>query len=86
MNISPIQRKKTLHLFLINDFRENTHPWKINLLCGFDVFPWNLYELMLLSRYQNELPKKMKSRGKELYLTHDEIVMTIKWKLAVRKI
>ena len=67
-------------------FRENIHPWKINLLFGFDVFPWNLYELIWLPRYQNELPKKMKSRGKELYLTHDEIVMTIKWKLAVRKI
>jgi len=32
--------------------------------------------------YQNELPKKIKSRGKEAHLTHDEIVQTIKWKLA----
>jgi len=32
--------------------------------------------------YQNELPKKIKSRGKEPFLTHDEIVQTIKWKLA----
>jgi len=33
--------------------------------------------------YQNELPKKIKSRGKEAHLTHEEIVQTIKWKLAV---
>merc|ERR1711990_885691 len=32
--------------------------------------------------YQNELPKKIKSRGKEAHLTHDEIVQLIKWKLA----
>ena len=34
-------------------------------------------------RYQNDLPKKIKSRGKDLHLTHDEMVQTIKWKLAV---
>merc|ERR1719204_1800984 len=32
--------------------------------------------------YQNELPKKIKSRGKEAHLTHEEIVQHIKWKLA----
>merc|ERR1712158_240145 len=32
--------------------------------------------------YQNDLPKKIKSRGKDLHLTHDEMVQTIKWKLA----
>merc|ERR1712121_524570 len=32
--------------------------------------------------YQNELPKKIKSRGKEARLTHEEMVQTIKWKLA----
>merc|ERR1711923_76237 len=32
--------------------------------------------------YQNELPKKIKSRGKDAHLTHEEIVQTIKWKLA----
>jgi hypothetical protein len=32
--------------------------------------------------FQNELPKKIKSRGKEAHLTHDELVQTIKWKLA----
>ena len=34
-------------------------------------------------RYQTELPKKIKSRGKEAHLLHDELVQTIKWKLAV---
>merc|ERR1719262_2124403 len=33
--------------------------------------------------YQNELPKKIKSRGKDAHLVHDELVQTIKWKLAV---
>lgn len=32
--------------------------------------------------YQKELPKKIKSRGKEAHLTHEEIVQCIKWKLA----
>jgi len=32
--------------------------------------------------YQNELPKKIKSRGKEGHLTHEELVQLIKWKLA----
>lgn len=31
--------------------------------------------------YQNELPKKIKSRGKDAHLVHDELVQTIKWKL-----
>ncbi len=35
------------------------------------------------TRYQNELPKKIKSRGKDQHLTHEELVQTIKWKLAV---
>merc|ERR1712045_657345 len=33
--------------------------------------------------YQNELPKKIKSRGKESHLTHEELVQLIKWKLAL---
>ena len=37
-----------------------------------------------LRRYQHELPKKIKSRGKDAHLTHEEMVQTIKWKLAVR--
>eukprot|EP00095_Tigriopus_kingsejongensis_P010124 maker-scaffold75_size407189-snap-gene-1.14 protein:Tk10124 transcript:maker-scaffold75_size407189-snap-gene-1.14-mRNA-1 annotation:"GI16319" len=32
--------------------------------------------------YQNELPKKIKSRGKDPHLIHDELVQTIKWKLS----
>merc|ERR1719273_1838820 len=32
--------------------------------------------------YQNDLPKKIKSRGKDAHLVHDELVQTIKWKLA----
>merc|ERR1711962_755241 len=32
--------------------------------------------------YQNELPEKIKSRGKDAHLVHDELVQTIKWKLA----
>merc|ERR1712001_346610 len=32
--------------------------------------------------YQNDLPKKIKSRGKDAHLTHEEMVQTIKWKLA----
>jgi len=32
--------------------------------------------------YQNELPKKIKSRGKEGHMTHEELVQLIKWKLA----
>uniref|UniRef100_A0A0A9W8I5 Uncharacterized protein n=1 Tax=Lygus hesperus TaxID=30085 RepID=A0A0A9W8I5_LYGHE len=30
--------------------------------------------------YQNELPKKIKSRGKDAHLIHDELVMLMKWK------
>jgi len=32
--------------------------------------------------YQNDLPKKIKSRGRDAHLTHEEMVQTIKWKLA----
>merc|ERR1711971_225990 len=32
--------------------------------------------------YQNDLPEKIKSRGKDAHLVHDELVQTIKWKLA----
>lgn len=32
--------------------------------------------------YQNELPKKIKARGKEAHLIHEDLVQTIKWKLA----
>jgi len=32
--------------------------------------------------YQTELPKKIKSRGKDCHVTHEELVQTIKWKMA----
>ncbi|XP_077254707.1 protein amun isoform X2 [Temnothorax americanus] len=31
-------------------------------------------------RYQNELPKKIKSRGKDAHLNHEELCQTMKWK------
>lgn len=34
-------------------------------------------------RYQNELPKKIKSRGKEAHMIHEELVQLMKWKQAV---
>ena len=49
-------------------------------------FPTNsLLTAFNCCRYQNDLPKKIKSRGKEGHVTHEELVQTIKWKLAVRK-
>lgn len=33
-----------------------------------------------LCRYQNELPKKIKSRGKDAHMVHEELVQTMKWK------
>ncbi|KAK4301843.1 hypothetical protein Pmani_026035 [Petrolisthes manimaculis] len=32
--------------------------------------------------YQNELPKRIKSRGKEAHLTHEELCLCMKWKLS----
>ena len=54
-------------------------------VCILNRFPsFILFFLSLLNfRYQNELPKKIKSRGKDPHLTHEELVQTIKWKLAV---
>ena len=34
-------------------------------------------------RYQEELPKKIRSRGKDAHLTHDELVQCMKWKMTV---
>lgn len=31
-------------------------------------------------RYQNELPKKIKSRGKDAHMVHEELVQTMRWK------
>ena len=51
---------------------------------GIFFFPLIAFLTSLFSfRYQNELPKKIKSRGKDPHLTHEELVQTIKWKLAV---
>ena len=52
--------------------------------CIYIYSPLIINRTSLLShRYQNELPKKIKSRGKDPHLTHEELVQTIKWKLAV---
>jgi len=37
--------------------------------------------LKLDTWYQEELPKKIRSRGKDAHLTHDELVQCMKWKL-----
>ena len=42
--------------------------------------------IIIFFRYQNDLPKKIKSRGKDAHMVHDELVQTIKWKLAVSRI
>lgn len=38
---------------------------------------------VLFCRYQNELPKRIKSRGKDAHLIHEELVQTMKWKQTV---
>jgi hypothetical protein len=48
-----------------------------------DAKHWVKAQSYCVSRYQKELPKKIKERGKDAFLTHDEIVQCIKWKLAV---
>lgn len=37
-------------------------------------------------RYQNELPKKIKSRGKDAHLIHEELVQLMKWKQTVSRV
>ena len=50
-------------------------------------FPTNsLLTAFNCCRYQNDLPKKIKGRGKEGHVTHEELVQTIKWKLAVSSV
>lgn len=34
-------------------------------------------------RYQNELPKRIKQRGKNAHLVHEELVQAMKWKQTV---
>lgn len=36
--------------------------------------------IFIIYRYQNELPKKIKSRGKDAHMLHEELVQTMKWK------
>lgn len=36
-----------------------------------------------VDRYQNELPKQIKSRGKDAHCSHEELVQLMKWKQAV---
>ena len=45
--------------------------------------PENL--LKLDKWFHTDLPKKIKSRGKDAYITHEEIVQCMKWKLAMGK-
>jgi hypothetical protein len=40
---------------------------------------------LICCRYQNELPKKIKARGKDAHLIHEELVQTMKWKQTVSK-
>lgn len=46
---------------------------------------WHLFIKWLLNvfRYQNELPKKIKARGKDAHLNHEELVQLMKWKQCV---
>lgn len=37
-------------------------------------------KFIFVYRYQNELPKKIKSRGKDAHLVHEELVQCMKWK------
>ncbi|MCL4126466.1 UNVERIFIED_CONTAM: hypothetical protein GTU68_064716 [Idotea baltica] len=42
----------------------------------------NFEDLLRLDKwYQTELPKKIKSRGKDAHLTHEELVKCMRWKL-----
>jgi hypothetical protein len=41
--------------------------------------------VVCIGRYQNELPKKIKSRGKDAHLNHEELVQTMKWKQIVSR-
>jgi hypothetical protein len=44
---------------------------------------YKIFFSLSLNRYQNELPIKIKARGKDPYINHDELVQCMKWKLAV---
>uniref|UniRef100_A0A1B0DE31 Uncharacterized protein n=1 Tax=Phlebotomus papatasi TaxID=29031 RepID=A0A1B0DE31_PHLPP len=38
------------------------------------------FSFIFLERYQNELPKRIKQRGKDAHMVHEELVQTMKWK------
>lgn len=42
-----------------------------------------LLTILLFDRYQNELPGKIKSRGKDAHLNHEELCQLMKWKQTV---
>ena len=54
-----------------------------NCISELEICPIYMLLTKIFSRYQNDLPKKIKSRGKDAHLVHEELVQTIKWKLAV---
>lgn len=40
----------------------------------------------LVFRFQNELPERIRSRGKNAHLVHEELVQAMKWKQSVNTI
>lgn len=46
------------------------------------LFP--VFNCYFFYRYQKELPMRIKARGKEAHLTHEELCLCMKWKLSVR--
>lgn len=51
----------------------------------YQQYVYNLHELILINslcRFQTELPKRIRSRGKDAHLVHEELVQCMKWKLA----
>lgn len=53
------------------------------MFCDFLVYFYYTLCLHDVCRYQNELPKKIKSRGKDAHLIHEELVQLMKWKQTV---
>lgn len=46
-------------------------------------FHWIISKFFELFRYQQELPKRIKQRGKDAHMVHEELVQTMKWKQTV---
>lgn len=65
--------------------REETLPEMLNppffnwFLAGFS----KTLIFCFVYRYQNELPKRIKQRGKDAHLVHEELVKAMKWKQTV---